>query len=161
MVPGLWPKYNEEWDMRKDRWNITGYYQRKKFRRKQERGFTAHLFEPYIDKPQSFAIFDRRKLVAVIEGSLDSWNNRYRVWNLNVDKKYRKEGLGSMLFKHIEKVAKDFNARGIILEVQSCNDPAISFYEKQGLHFVGLDTMSYTNEDIQNKEVRFEMGKRL
>jgi ribosomal protein S18 acetylase RimI-like enzyme len=134
---------------------------RKKYRRKQDKGFVAHLFEPFIEKPQSFAIFDRRKLVAVIEGSLETWNNRYRVWNLNVDKKYRKEGLGSMLFKHMEKVAKELGARVIILEVQSCNDPAINFYTKQGLHFVGLDTMAYTNQDIQNKEVRLEMGKRL
>ncbi|PKK97379.1 MAG: hypothetical protein CVV58_01595 [Tenericutes bacterium HGW-Tenericutes-3] len=134
---------------------------RKKLRRKQEKGFVSHLYESYIEKPEVFAIFDRRKIVAIIEGSIESWNNRYRVWNLLVDKKYRKEGLATMLFKHMEKVAKASGARAIILEVQSCNDPAIYFYSKQGLHFVGLNTMEYTNEDIQRKEVRMEMGKRL
>ncbi len=134
---------------------------RKKLRRKLEKGFISHLYESHLENPKSFAIFERKRLIAVIEGSLESWNNRYRIWNLLVDKKYRKEGFGSLLFKHIEVVAKGLGARAIILEVQSCNDPAINFYSKQGLHFVGLNTMEYTNEDIQNKEVRLEMGKRL
>lgn len=134
---------------------------RKRLRKKLEKGFVSHLFESHIEKPQVYAILDRKKIIAVIEGSIETWNNRYRVWNFLVDKKYRREGFGQALFKHIEIVAKDSGARAIILEVQSCNDPAINFYLKQGLHFVGLNTMEYTNEDIQNKEVRLEMGKRL
>lgn len=129
--------------------------------RKTDKGFVSHLFESYVEKPQVYAIFDRKKVIAVIEGSIESWNNRYRIWNFMVEKKYRREGLGQALFKHIEGVAKNSGARALILEVQSCNDPAISFYLKQGLHFVGLNTMEYSNEDIQNKEVRLEMGKRL
>jgi ribosomal protein S18 acetylase RimI-like enzyme len=61
----------------------------------------------------------------------------------------------------MESIAKTLNARAMVLEVQSCNDPAINFYEKHGLHFVGLNTIAYTNEDVQNKEVRLEYGKRL
>ncbi len=134
---------------------------KKKFRKKLEKSFTSHLFEAYIEKPQVYAIFDKKAMIAVIEGSIESWNNRYRIWNFLVDKKYRREGFGQKLFEYIEKVAKDSGARALILEVQSCNDPAINFYIKQGLHFVGLNTMEYSNEDIQNKEVRLEMGKRL
>lgn len=134
---------------------------RKKLRKKTEKGFVSHLFESYIEKPQVYAIFDRKKMIAVIEGSIESWNNRYRIWNFWVDKKYRREGFGQELFTHIEGIAKDSGARAMILEVQSCNDPAIHFYMKQGLHFVGLNTMEYSNDDIQNKEVRLEMGKRL
>lgn len=141
--------------------DITIHIKRKRLRKKTEKGFVSHLYESYIEKPQVFAIFDRKKVIAVIEGSIESWNNRYRVWNFLVDKKYRREGFGQMLFKHIETIAKDSGARALILEVQSCNDPAISFYMKQGLHFVGLNTMEYSNDDIQNKEVRLEMGKRL
>ncbi|MBU1141017.1 MAG: GNAT family N-acetyltransferase [Firmicutes bacterium] len=134
---------------------------RKKLRKKQDKGFLSHLFEDHIENSRVFAIFEHKKMIAVIEGSIESWNNRYRVWNFLVDKKYRGEGYGQMLFQHIEKVAKDAGARAIILEVQSCNDPAIGFYIKQGLYFVGLNTMEYSNDDIQNKEVRLEMGKRL
>lgn len=134
---------------------------RKKTFKKQQKSFTMHLFEDHIEQPRVFGIFERRKLIAVIEGSIESWNNVYRIWNLYVSKRHRKEGFGTALFEHIEHIARTLDARAIILEVQSCNDPAIMFYQKQGLHFVGLNTLAYTNEDVQRKEVRLEYGKRL
>lgn len=134
---------------------------KKRIFRNKERSFMIHLFQDYIEKGQAFGIFERKKLVAVIEGALESWNNTYRIWNLYVSKRHRKEGFATLLYKHIEDLAKTLGARAILLEVQSCNDPAITFYEKQGLHFVGLNTLAYTNEDVQRKEVRLEYGKRL
>jgi ribosomal protein S18 acetylase RimI-like enzyme len=134
---------------------------KKRFRRKQEKKFTDYLFQKYVEQPQVFGIFDRKKLIGVIEGSLETWNNRYRIWNFLVDKKSRRNGYGKMLFDHIVEIAKEQKARAIVLECQSCNDPAISFYLKRGMHFIGLDTMSYTNNDIDNKEVRIEMGMRI
>lgn len=134
---------------------------RKKYGSKQEKGFVSHLFEDYIEKPIVFGMFDQKKLVGVIEGSIETWNNRFRIWNFYVEKKYRNEGIGKALFEHMVEFAKNEKARAIILEVQSCNDNAIQFYMKRGLHFVGLNTMEYSNEDIERKEVRLEMGKRM
>ncbi|MFA5470658.1 MAG: GNAT family N-acetyltransferase [Acholeplasmataceae bacterium] len=134
---------------------------KKRIFRNKERSFKMNLFESYIENSDVFGIFERKKLVAVIEGSLETWNNTYRIWNLFVSKRHRKEGFATALYAHIEKQALSLGARAIILEVQSCNGPAISFYEKQGLHFVGLNTLAYTNEDVQRKEVRLEYGKRL
>jgi len=134
---------------------------KKKLRKKVEKKFVDHLFQDYIVAPDVFGIFEKKKLIAVIECSLDSWNNRYRIYNFLVDPRYRKMGYGTALFKHVEEVATKKGARAIVLETQSCNDPAISFYMKQGLHFIGLDTMCYSNNDIEQKEVRIEFGKRL
>lgn len=134
---------------------------KRKRMRKKEKGFVSNLYESHIENGEAFGIFDHKKLIAIIEGSHETWNNRYRIWNLLVDKKYRREGFGQYLFKHMIDVAVKKGARALILEVQSCNDPAIQFYLSQGLHFVGLNTMEYTNDDIQNKEVRLEMGRRL
>ena len=78
-----------------------------------------------------------------------------------VSKRHRKEGIASILLEHILQLAKQKQARALILEVQSCNNPAIKFYEKHGLHFVGLNTLAYSNEDIQKNEVRLEYGMRL
>ncbi len=134
---------------------------KRKKMRKQEKGFTSKLFESYIEKPEVYGIFDKKKLIAAIEGSLETWNNRFRIWNFWVDKKYRREGFGTYLFKHVVDRAVALGARAVILEVQSCNDPAIAFYLSQGLHFVGLNTMEYSNQDIEQKEVRLEMARRL
>ena len=127
----------------------------------KERSIAFKLFDEYLDNSQVFGIFEGKKLIACIEGAMESWNNTYRIWKLYVIRKHRKEGLGSALFEHLESLAKRLGARAIVLEVQSCNDPAISFYEKHGLHFIGLNTIAYSNEDVQNKEVRLEYGKRL
>lgn len=134
---------------------------RKRVFKRQEKSFKINLFEDYIEQSRVFGVFERRKLIAIIEGSIESWHNVYRIYNLYVSKRHRKEGFASALYEHVEHIAKSLNARALILEVQSCNDPAISFYEKQGLHFVGLNTLEYTNEDVQRKEVRLEYGKRL
>jgi ribosomal protein S18 acetylase RimI-like enzyme len=145
----------------KKRRGIVITIKRKKMLRKTEKSFKSKLFESYVEKPRVYAIFDRKKLVGVIEGSIESWNNRFRIWNFLVDKKYRGEGYGKALFDHMMMIAESEKARAVILEVQSCNDPAISFYMRQGFHFVGLNTMDYTNHDIENKEVRLEMAKRI
>ena len=137
------------------------YIKKKRIFRNKERSIVFRLFEDYVEHGQAFGIFERKKLIAVIEGSMENWNNTYRIWNIYVTRRHRKEGFGTALFEYMESIAKSLGARAIVLEVQSCNDPAINFYEKHGLHFIGLNTIAYTNEDVQNKEVRLEYGKRL
>lgn len=134
---------------------------RKKVFKKLHKEFTINLFEDHIENSRAFGIFERKKLIAVVEGSIESWHNVYRIWNIYVSKRHRKEGFGSVLMDHIEHIAKSLDARALILEVQSCNDPAIQFYQKHGFYFVGLNTLAYSNEDVQRKEVRLEYGKRL
>lgn len=48
--------------------------------------------------------------------------------------------------------------RMVILETQSCNVAAIDFYRSQGMDLVGVLTCDYSNNDMERKEVRFEMG---
>ena len=48
--------------------------------------------------------------------------------------------------------------RAIILETQSCNTAAISFYEHEGFRLIGFDSCCYSNNDISKKEVRIDMG---
>ena len=56
------------------------------------------------------------------------------------------------------KDAKLQNRRAIILETQSCNARAISFYRSQGFELIGYDTCCYTNRDIARHEIRFNFG---
>jgi ribosomal protein S18 acetylase RimI-like enzyme len=84
-----------------------------------------------------------------------------RVWELSVDENHRRKGLGTLLMNHAVKVAKERGVRMLVLETQSCNVPAISFYLKFGFVLVGLDVAAYSNEDIERKEVRLEFGLKL
>lgn len=134
---------------------------KRKRMKKTTRGYVSALYESHIQNGLAYGVFNRRKLIGVVEGSLEVWHHVYRIWNIWVDPKYRKEGYGKALMNYAEKVAIKQGARAMMLEVQSCNDHAIRFYESLGFHLVGLNTLDYTNEDIKQKEVRLEYGKRL
>jgi ribosomal protein S18 acetylase RimI-like enzyme len=84
-----------------------------------------------------------------------------RVWEFLVKEEFRRMGIGSLLMNFAVKVAKEKGARMLVLETQSCNVPAITFYLKQGFNLIGFDSAAYSNEDIDKREVRFEMGLQL
>jgi ribosomal protein S18 acetylase RimI-like enzyme len=132
-----------------------------KFDQPVHKHFEEDLFQPYIENPDVFTYEIDSKQVGFIEGSIESWHQVYRIWNFVVKKEYRHQKIGDKLMKASIDQAKRLNCRAIVLEVQSCNYPAIQFYLKQGFTFIGLDILAYSNEDITKKEVRLEMGMTL
>ena len=52
--------------------------------------------------------------------------------NLSVAKQYQKQGLGRYLLEHVLKVAKQYKASNLFLEVRPSNISAIALYEKLG-----------------------------
>ena len=49
--------------------------------------------------------------------------------------------------------AKQNGARMVVLETQTCNLKAISFYKKNGFDIIGFDSYLYSNEDLERHEV--------
>ena len=107
-------------------------------------------------------IFVSIQLIGFVEGSIEKWNNRYRISNICVfDNQKRHNGIGSKLMEVILKEAKDSGARMVVLETQTCNENAIAFYKKNGFDIIGFDLYSYSNDDPEKHEIRIEMGKKL
>lgn len=103
-------------------------------------------------------MFEKGKLIAAIELYPEKWAKRIRVTELWVDEKSRRRGIGSELMTFAKQKTQESDCRMLILETQSCNVAAIDFYRSQGLELVGVLTCDYQNDDIERKEVRFEMG---
>ena len=97
----------------------------------------------------------------MVEGSLESWNNRFRIANLLVWDDFRNQGIGKTLIQKAEEAAKNSNARMLVLETQTCNRKAVDFYLAMGFRPIGFDLFCYTNSDPDNGEVRLEMAKPL
>ena len=117
------------------------------------------LFQPWWEDIKAWGIIDDQgKLIAAIETSIENYNNRLRVTELWVDDNYRRKGIAKALMDIAIKRAKDEKRRAIILETQSCNEGAISFYLDYGFSLIGFDVCAYQNNDIARKEVRMEMG---
>lgn len=123
--------------------------------------FTDKLFGAWLERPSAYGAYSGDVLLGIIEFSPESWNNRLRVSNLLVFKDYRRKGVGRTLLGKAIVYGKNHGFRMIVLETQTCNINAIGFYLSMGFEPIGFDLNSYSNADIDQCEVRLEMGKKL
>lgn len=138
------------------RYQTNGYYEITA----AESGFRI-AYTPF-EAPVAFGAFEQERLLGFAEGSIESWNNRFRISNLCIfDEAARGRGLGSALMARITETAHSSGARMLVLETQSCNEAAIAFYRKNGFSIIGFDLYAYSNADPERHEVRIEMGKKL
>ena len=127
-----------------------------------EKSFEDEFLGKWLEAPVAFGAFEGEKLIGFVEGSIESWNDRFRISNICVfDPARRHGGLGTALMNRITETAESTSARMIVLETQSCNESAIAFYRKNGFSIIGFDLYAYSNKDSERHEVRIEMGKKL
>lgn len=129
-----------------------------KYNTPQLKCFEDELVGEWLETPILFGAFVDDHLAGIIEGSKESWNNRFRISNLLVFKPYRQLHIGSTLLQKMIDYAKTLHTRMVILETQSCNIPAIKCYYQNGFKIIGFDMYCYSNHDIENHEIRIEMG---
>lgn len=119
------------------------------------------LYADYWKGAEAYGIEINGELIGVIELFYEDWSKRCRVTELWLNKKYRRQGIGTMLMNFAKQKAKEKNARYIILETQTSNANAIAFYLAQGFNVIGYDTTCYGNNDIERGEVRLELGYKM
>jgi len=123
------------------------------------KSFSDKLYQPYWDGgAQAFGILEEDALVACVEVWKEAWSNRMRVTQLWVAEEYHRQGYGGALMDFAKARALAEGCRALIVETQSCNEAAIAFYQAQGLGLFGFDRSCYSNQDIENREVRLELG---
>lgn len=132
---------------------------KKEFDQPVKKQFTGHLFEPYYEHAKAWGVFDEDILCGVIEINHEEWNKRLRITELLVLEEYRNQGIGIKLMQQVFDYFEQSDYRAICLETQSCNSKAIAFYQKVGFELIGFDTICYSNDDINKKEVRLEFGR--
>lgn len=138
-------------------WTIT--FRRKAFPRPVEKIFTDTLMSGWLEAPKVFAAQLGGETVGYLELNYEAWNARMRVSNLWVEEGHRRQGVGNALMARAESEARAVGARALVLETQSCNDPAISFYRKQGFTLTGTDLTAYSQADLTRREVRLELAR--
>ena len=106
--------------------------------------------------PISENVGEENEFVGFVELNKE-WNQRLRITNIFVKEEKRHDGIGTILMKHAKAYAASQNMRGIVLETQSYNVPAIRFYQKHGFLFLGCDLSAFSNEDVKHQEIRLEM----
>ena len=120
------------------------------------------MLSDWLDHPTAYGAFEGDRLIGFVEGFLEKWNNRYRISNICVfDHADRRCGVGMKLMEIIMDEAVRSGARMVVLETQTFNYMAISFYKKNGFHIIGFDRYAYSNNGPEEHNMRIEMGKKL
>ncbi len=83
------------------------------------------------------------------------WNHFICVDRLDVTPNYRRKGIGTLLLQTAREWAKDQGCRGLYLETQDTNVPAMRLYEKNGFTLCGIDTMFYYNSPHRGETAAF------
>ena len=120
------------------------------------------LLSDWLEEPVAYGAFEGDKLIGMVEGFLEKWNNRFRIANICVfDQANRRSGIGTKLMETILKAAEKSGARMVVLETQTFNFKAISFYKKHGFEIIGFDRYAYSNLGPEEHNMRLEMGKMM
>lgn len=120
------------------------------------------MLSEWLENPVAYGAYEDEKLVGFVEGFLEEWNNRFRITNICVfEEKARKSGIGTRLLQAIMNDAVTSGARMVVLETQSFNYKAISFYKKNGFEIIGFDRFAYSNKGPEERNMLIYMGKRL
>lgn len=133
----------------------------KPLEKKLEKNYQGKLFENHVEEPRVFAAMLGGRQIGWIELGYEKWNNRMRVWEFLVEEELRRKHIGIALMNHAVKISKEKGARMLVLETQTCNVPAINFYLKFGFELIGFDSAAYSNEDVEKREIRLELGLKL
>lgn len=124
----------------------------------EEYDFPDRLYQEHWEKAYAWGIVIDGEMVACIETCPEEWSNRLMVTELWVHEDYRRRGIAHALMALAREQARRERRRALILETQSCNVGAISFYLQEGFTLIGFDSCCYQNHDLERKEVRLDMG---
>ncbi|MFJ3386717.1 MULTISPECIES: GNAT family N-acetyltransferase [unclassified Lysinibacillus] len=118
----------------------------------------GEIFEDHIEDIECYIAELNEEDVGIVSISQEKWHNVLRINDIHIDQSHQHKGIGSKFMALVKKRATEIGVRAIVLETQTSNYPAIQFYKKHGFQLIGCDLLSYSNNDIEKKEVRVEMG---
>ena len=121
----------------------------------QERFHKPNTFIEVVEETQT------GRLVGILDMEEESWRYAAWVWNLMLDVRVRGNGLGRRLHSDAIDWARKRRLRAVMLETQSNNTPACHFYAHLGYQLIGINTLFYTNRDIERGEVALFWGYTL
>ncbi len=97
--------------------------------------------------------FNERDMQGLAVWREEGWNATLWLLDIRVREKSRGQGIGSRLLQHLKELVVDRQLRGMLVETQSNNTPAIDFYRRHGFRISGFNDHLYTNSDVDRDDV--------
>ncbi|RMZ59409.1 GNAT family N-acetyltransferase [Chryseobacterium nematophagum] len=98
-----------------------------------------------IKKGHSFGAFHQEELIGWAICDIKEGNNSLSIENMLISEQFRRQNIGRLLIKNINKKARDLQCRIVELEIQNTNYPAIKFYQNAGFRWTGINTKLYND----------------
>jgi ribosomal-protein-alanine N-acetyltransferase len=92
-----------------------------------------------------WGLFEDRRLIGYAVLMLAAGEGH--LLNLSVAASMQRRGHGARLLAHLIRVARDYGARVLFLEVRPSNEPAQRLYAAQGFHTIGVRRGYYPARD--------------
>jgi GNAT superfamily N-acetyltransferase len=139
-------------------WRLTPEHLNRTVRKKYDDGIVDHWIASYLEgKREKDLRFVSARRGTDTDGLLtwcaSSWNDTIWLLDIRVRERARRTGLGSVLVSHLQDLAHRQGVRGIFLETQTINYPAMRFYLGKGFELAGINDRLYSNHDVERQEV--------
>jgi ribosomal protein S18 acetylase RimI-like enzyme len=128
------------------------------FRKWYDAGNPEEWLESYVDAgPLTELRFKAAMRNGVVAGLItyrsQRWNETIWLMDIRVSPRQRRSGVGTALLRHVQDIARQRNIRGISVETQINNFPAVQFYRKHGFVIAGFNDHLYANDDLERQDV--------
>jgi ribosomal protein S18 acetylase RimI-like enzyme len=139
-------------------WTLHAEALKEPFRKRYDTGDPDEWLESYADTgPLAALSFDAATsdgtVLGLITYRLERWNNSIWLMDVRVRPAARRLGVGSALVRHLQDTARRKKVRGISVETQINNVPAIRFYRKHAFEIAGFNDHLYENDDLERQDV--------
>lgn len=128
------------------------------YRKVYDSGDARSWLEPYFEEvPASRLRFlgagPPDRVDGLVTWSQSHWNDTFWLIDIRVRPDVRRRGIGSALLRDLQNRARRRRVRGISVETQINNVPAVTFYRRHGFHLSGFNDHLYENDDLQHGDV--------
>jgi len=143
---------------RNERWTLAEVPLATPLQRRYDRGTADEWLASYLDEGSAermvFLIAERsHELLGLLAARTVEWNRSLWLLDIRVRREVRRSGVGSELMSELKRYARGLPVRGVLVETQTSNVPAIRFYQKHGFIICGFNDHLYGNDDLENQEV--------
>jgi ribosomal protein S18 acetylase RimI-like enzyme len=123
-----------------------------------DRGSAEEWLESYLDEGGTdglaFLVAEESGVaVGLLACRRVEWNRTLWLLDIRVQESRRRGGVGSSLMRELKEYARTIDVRGVLVETQTTNMPAIRFYQRHGFAICGFNDHLYSNDDLQHQEV--------
>lgn len=123
-----------------------------------DRGVRAEWLDIYadagpVDSLRFLAALQHDRVVGLATWTVVEWNSTLWLVDIRVHPEKRGSGVGSTLVNGLKEQCREQELRGIFVETQISNYPAIRFYRRRGFDICGFNDHLYTNDDLAEQDV--------